>query len=124
GCQQWRRREAGLKAADPASPDPSSDQMSGLPRAGGPLARLPKIAEARAPKGNALGRATAPFIGCGVGTRAPGAPSPALPAGLEALERKGGKSIDAKDARPERLPVRRRSRNPGARGPVLMRSRR
>jgi hypothetical protein len=56
-CVGYRRaasngadREAGLKAPDPASPD---TRQGGLPRAGGLPARLPKIAEARVPKGNA-----------------------------------------------------------------------
>jgi hypothetical protein len=49
-----------------------------------------KVAGAWAPKGSPLGRETAPeslraLLGCGVGARAPVAPSLALPAGLTVL---------------------------------------
>src|SRR5262249_25373383 len=45
-----------------------------------------KIAERRVPKGNPFGADNRHVYGCGVGTRAPVAPSPALPAGPVALE--------------------------------------
>ena len=65
-CVGYRRaasngadREAGLKA--PALPA-QTPQMSGLPRAGGMARSGAENRRARVPKGNALGRATAPFM--------------------------------------------------------------
>jgi hypothetical protein len=54
-------------------------------RSSGQLAAVPKIAETRAEKAIAMGRATAPLNGCRSRHCVPVVPSPALPAGLVAF---------------------------------------
>ena len=96
-------REAGLKAPTLPAQTP---QMSGLPRAGGMARSSGRKSPRRGCRKATRWGGKPPRHACGVGTRAPVAPSPAPPTGLQALEIPEAKSAMAAAVADQRRRIR------------------